>query len=151
MWSDSEDLTVLADMYQIRIKIITTKGETDENPTVNWIYPDKSLEKDAEIKDVDIEDMVLLHSNDVHFDLIVPKESKLAKLGSLSFKHNIGPLLDIETYDEAIVEDSVAVDDEEEIVDISKLQKELNHHHHHHHFICKINKLHKEYTRYYVK
>ena len=25
------------------------------------------------------------------------------------------------------------------------------HHHHHHHFICKINKLHKEYTRYYVK
>ena len=24
-------------------------------------------------------------------------------------------------------------------------------HHHHHHFICKINKLHKEYTRYYVK
>ena len=24
-------------------------------------------------------------------------------------------------------------------------------HHHHHHYICKINKLHKEYTRYYVK
>ena len=24
-------------------------------------------------------------------------------------------------------------------------------HHHHHHFICKTNKLHKEYTRYYVK
>ena len=25
----------------------------------------------------------------------------------------------------------------------------VQHHHHHHHFICKINKLHKEYTRYY--
>ena len=26
MWSDSEDLAILADMFQIRIKIITTKG-----------------------------------------------------------------------------------------------------------------------------
>ena len=28
-------------MYQVNIKIITTKGEADENPTVNWIYPEK--------------------------------------------------------------------------------------------------------------
>ena len=37
MWSDTEDLIVLADMYQIKIKIITAKGEDDENPTINWI------------------------------------------------------------------------------------------------------------------
>ena len=40
MWSDSEDLVVIADMYQLRIKIITTKGAQDKKPTVNWILPD---------------------------------------------------------------------------------------------------------------
>ena len=41
MWSDSEDFAILADMYQINIKVITTKGLMDEHPTVNWIYPDR--------------------------------------------------------------------------------------------------------------
>ena len=35
MWSDSEDFKILSDMYQVNIKIITTKGPMDENPTVN--------------------------------------------------------------------------------------------------------------------
>ena len=26
LWSDSEDLSVIADMYQVKIKVITTKG-----------------------------------------------------------------------------------------------------------------------------
>ena len=49
MWSDSEDFKVLADLYQIQLKIITTKGAHDENPTVNWFYPDKNLANDAEL------------------------------------------------------------------------------------------------------
>ena len=61
MWSDSEDLTVIADMYQIRIKVVTTKGNNDKNPTVNWIHPEKNLEQHAELKDVQLDDMVLLH------------------------------------------------------------------------------------------
>ena len=100
MWSDSEDLTVLADMYQIRIKIITSKGEKDENPIINWIYPNETLKKYAEIKNVDIKDMVLLHTNDVHFDLIVSKDSNLATMGSLSYRHNIGPMVTKESYKE---------------------------------------------------
>ena len=40
-------------MYQKDIKVITTRGSTDENPTVNWIYPDKQMEKFAELKNVD--------------------------------------------------------------------------------------------------
>ena len=43
MWTDCEDLSVLTDMYQFRIKVITTKGATDKNPTVNWIHPDPKL------------------------------------------------------------------------------------------------------------
>ena len=43
MWTDCEDLIVVADMFQVKIKVITTKGENDENPIVNWIYPDEEM------------------------------------------------------------------------------------------------------------
>ena len=93
MWSDSEDLAVIADMYQMRIKIVTTKGLSDTNPTENWIYPDKNLAKYAELNDVEIEDMILFHEEEMHFNLVVKKNSKLATQGSLSFRHNIGPIM----------------------------------------------------------
>ena len=66
MWSDSEDLAVLSDIYQVRVKIITSKVIDEENPTVNWILPEF-----AELKDVDIKDMVLFQQNDCHFNLII--------------------------------------------------------------------------------
>ena len=50
IWTDSEDLAVLSDLYQIRIKIITSKGREDENPIVNWILPDPEMKKFAELK-----------------------------------------------------------------------------------------------------
>ena len=82
-WSDSEDLVVLSDMYQIKIKIITTKGQNDPNPIVNWIHPDPNLKNLAELN-IDMKDMVLIHEDDLHFNLIIPGDSDLAKLGSLS-------------------------------------------------------------------
>ena len=33
LWTDSEDLQLLANLYQMSIKIITTKGDQDQNPT----------------------------------------------------------------------------------------------------------------------
>ena len=60
MWSDSEDLSIIADMYQIRIKVITTKGSNDKNPTTTWIYPHAELKKFAELRDVKLDDMVLI-------------------------------------------------------------------------------------------
>ena len=39
MWSNSEDLAIISDMHQIKIKIITTKGREDMNPTVYCIHP----------------------------------------------------------------------------------------------------------------
>ena len=50
MWTDSEDLAIIADMYQMNIKVITTKGQSDKNPTVNLIVPDKALKQFAELK-----------------------------------------------------------------------------------------------------
>ena len=84
MWSDSEDLAVIADLFQIRIKIITTRGSEDKNPTENWIYPEEKMKEFAKLKNVTIDDMTLLHENDCHFNLIISKEHDLAVFGSLS-------------------------------------------------------------------
>ena len=75
MWTDSEHLAVISDMYQIRIKVITSKGRDDKNPYISWIYPDASMKKFAELNNVDIDDMVLFHENDCHFNLVVNNNS----------------------------------------------------------------------------
>ena len=83
MWSDSEDLAVISDMYQLEIKIITTKGDMDKNPIVNRIYPCEELKEFAELKNVELNEMVLLHEDDSHFNLIISKDSNLVKMGGL--------------------------------------------------------------------
>ena len=90
MWTDCEHLVVI---YQIKIKVITTKGNADRSPSVTWIYLKAELKKFAELSDFDINDMVLFHENDYHFNLVVNKDSDLASLGSLSYRYNFGPLL----------------------------------------------------------
>ena len=109
MWSDSEDLVIIADMYQMCIKIITSRGENDEKPTVNWIYPDKDLEEEAELRNVEIKDMVLFHENDLHFNLVVAKDSDLATMGSISYRQNIGAMVRSKTTD---VKETKALNDE---------------------------------------
>ena len=91
VWCDSEDLSVIADFYQIKTQIITRKGEEDENPIVNWIYPDESMKEHAELKEVDLGEMILFHEDDCHFNLIISRDSDLATLGSLSHRFKIGP------------------------------------------------------------
>ena len=93
MWTDSEDLAVLSDMYQVKVKIISTKGEEDKNPTVNWIIPDAEMNEYSELRNVELDVMVLLHEKESHFDLIVSEDSELGTLGSLSYRTNIGPLI----------------------------------------------------------
>ena len=78
----------------MKLKIITTKGHDDKNPTVNWIYPDTELGKFAELKDVKLNDMILLHEDDNHFNLIVNNRSDLAVMGSLSYRFNVGPMME---------------------------------------------------------
>ena len=94
IWTDSEDLAVVADMFQIKIKIITSKGKMEKNPTANWIYPEVKMKQFSEVKDVNHDDMVLFHQNDCHFNLVVSSKSDLATLGNLSHRFNIGPFLE---------------------------------------------------------
>ena len=88
IWTDSEDLAVLSDLYQIKIKIITSKGQMDENPTVNWIHPDPEMKVFAELKNVNLDVMVLYHEDDCHFSLVIDKNSELALKGSISSRLN---------------------------------------------------------------
>ena len=125
MWIDSEDLITVSDMYQVVIKVITTKGEDDVNPTVNWVLPDEDMKDFAELKNVEIENCVLIHENDVHYNLIVPGDSELARLGSLSFRANIGPIIRIteeEEHKDINIHDQ---DDWKKSKEIKELQQEL--------------------------
>ena len=89
MWTDSEDLTIIADMYQIKIKIVTVKRLEGREPTVNWIYPDEKLAEHAELKNVDLGTLVLVHTDDYHFDLVVSKDSIIAQPDSGDLKDNV--------------------------------------------------------------
>ena len=93
--TDCEDLSVLADMYQLNIKV-TTKGPHDKKTSVTWIYPHADMKTFAELKNVELDDMTLLHENDNHFNLVVSQHSDLAVLGSLSYRFNVGPVLENE-------------------------------------------------------
>ena len=106
MWTDSEDLAVISDMYQVRIKVITSYGNQNRSPTVNYIHPDLSLKDDAVLKDVELDEMVLFHENDNHFNLVVNEKSDLAMQGSLSYRFNDGPILQAEKKTEELSDEN---------------------------------------------
>ena len=125
MWTDCEDLVVISDMYQVNIKVITSKGEHDTKPTINWIFPDESMKEFAELKDVELEDIVLFHENDLHFNLIVSEQSELATLGSLSFRSNIGPIVDEKEDDDNITDSLKTPESENNTAETRKVEQEL--------------------------
>ena len=92
MWSDSEDLAVIADLYQIKIKIITIRNSEDENPRENWIYPDEKMREFAELHNGLEDHMTLLHEDNCHFNLVIPKDHDLVVSGSLSQRLHEIPL-----------------------------------------------------------
>ena len=82
------------------------------------------MAKFAELKDVVLDDMVILHENDSHFNLVVSKNSNLATLGSLSYRFNIGPIVKNGIEDEA-KEEKKGDKEEEKSTKDGKLRKEI--------------------------
>ena len=129
MWTECEDLIIVADMFQVKIKVIRTKGDTDDKPFVAVFNPDEDMKEFAELKDVEIAEIVLLNENDVHFNLIISEDDELAKEGSLSFMNNIGPLFETKdpeetkTYVEAVVNGQKGKKETED--ELEKLKKAL--------------------------
>ena len=72
--------------------VVTTKGSKDTNPTTNWICLDANLKEFAELKNVELIDLVLLHEHDTRSNLVISEDSDLGKFGSLSHRFNVGPI-----------------------------------------------------------
>ena len=75
-WVDHQWLQAAASLYQMTIHVLTTGINA---PRWNTLKPDPrmTLPKPNTIKRID--DMYLLHSNDSHFDLLVPKQLNNSK------------------------------------------------------------------------
>ena len=84
LWTDSEDLQAMSNLYQMMIKIITTKGDNDTNSRVNWIGPDPELSAFKMLPEGIVPEMVLIHYEDVHYNLVIDADSDLAQFGALS-------------------------------------------------------------------
>ena len=84
LWSDSEDIQLMANLYQMNIRIITTKGAADQSPTVNFIGPDPDLNAYKMIPEGVVPEMTLLHYDEQHYNLVISQDSDLANFGSLS-------------------------------------------------------------------
>ena len=67
--------------------------------------------------------MVLLHEDGSHFNLIISKDSDLAKLGSLSYRFNVGPIVKNNT--ESTSEEKQMKENESDKDKIVNLEKEL--------------------------
>ena len=84
LWMDHPDLQAVCNQYQINIHILTTDVVGIKEPRARWTHmvPDSRLIGFSKIKP-GLPDMWLVHVDEIHFDLIIPKDSDLAKEGSL--------------------------------------------------------------------
>ena len=82
LWMDHQGLQIVANAYQINVHILTVGVEAMEEPKARWTHlvPDKRLEDFDNMKQNSlVEDLWMIHEDGVHFDLIIKKESVLAK------------------------------------------------------------------------
>ena len=71
VWRGFMDMQALSNKYGMPIKIISINDFNDPNPKVEKMEPDE----DFEVKEK-IEEMILLNTGKVHFDLIMKKKKK---------------------------------------------------------------------------
>ena len=71
LWSDSEDIQIMSNMYQMKIKIITTKGDNDKDPKVSWVGPDQELDEFKLLPQGIVPQMTLIHYDKVHYNLVI--------------------------------------------------------------------------------
>ena len=86
MWRGQEDFALVSSLYNFEMKFITIEGDDDENPVVTNIEPNEEIVKQSEIPDGKVSDLIMLHRKNVHYDLIVPKSSIIAKEGCLDYQ-----------------------------------------------------------------
>lgn len=90
MWRDHEDLAAISNIYKVKIKVVTVVNTMDQNPIVSIQEPDPNFDIiDEAFPPGQIPEIVLYHVKDLHYDLIVPKDSKIAIEGGLDLQRKI--------------------------------------------------------------
>ena len=79
---DHQDLQVVANIYQMNVHILTTGVRGNEAPSARWTHlvPDERLKQFSTMQ---MPDMWLFHQDNIHYDLIIPKNSILATQGCI--------------------------------------------------------------------
>ena len=80
VYSNSQELLAIANLFNIKINIFTYEGEDGR-----WteVCPDPEMAFSAEVQGKWAPDMALYHSFDTHYDLLVKEDSRLAQMGLL--------------------------------------------------------------------
>ena len=82
LWMNHQGLQIVANAYQMNIHILTVGVQSMEEPKARWTHlvPDKRLEKFNRMEqNCLVNDLWMIHEDGVHFDLIIKKESILAR------------------------------------------------------------------------
>ena len=79
MWRGHEDFSAVASTYHIKITIITIRSDNDPTPIVSIIEPNPIISE----KKGSVPDMMILNRENMHYDLIIPKDNRLATEGGL--------------------------------------------------------------------
>ena len=89
LWMDHKDVQAVSNHYKIKIHILTTNIEGVEEPKARWTHlePDERLKEFSSLPN-GLQDLWLMHIDRNHLDLIIEKESILAKEGSIDQRHN---------------------------------------------------------------
>ena len=85
MWMEHQGWQVVANMYNIKINILTLLPTGVRGvPAARWTYiiPDERLRRFSTIHS-GLPDMWIMHNDETHYDLLVHKDSELAKEGSV--------------------------------------------------------------------
>jgi hypothetical protein len=84
LWMGYQDLQAVANMYQVPVHILTTGVEGMVEPRARWthIQPDSRLKAFCKVIG-DLPELWLFHIDEAHFNLIIRKNSELAKEGSI--------------------------------------------------------------------
>ena len=126
MWRDHEDFAAISNIYQIKIRIVTVLNVMDTEPVITIQEPDPEFDiVGAEFPPGKLPEMILYHVKDTHYDLIVPKKSKIAEEGGLDYQR-VKNLKNKEKY--PVEDEKMDVLDEEKTVletKITKLEEEL--------------------------
>ena len=89
MWRGHEDFLVISNVFQVRIKLITMRNAEDENPSINVIEPKHDVSKTNGFPGGVVPEMILLHEEDSHYNLIVPKDHFLATEGGFDYQRQV--------------------------------------------------------------